>query len=640
MLILVGSPDLAGHELRDKHLHTAVEGTGDEKASRIAASKPSFHLTAPNGWMNDPCGLGYDPATGLYHVFFQWNPYGNDWGNMSWGHATSTDLVSWKVSPVPALTPSTEYDHCGIFTGCLRATDVYGNPGALTAMYTSVRHLPLHYTLPYITGCESLSLAVSNDGGKTWERQSCNPVLSGPPPHLSVTGWRDPQLTTWPGEKQRTSSDIPQSPLYGIVSGGIVGQAPAIFVYTVNPTDLRQWTYIGLLVNVGLNFHPSRWSGDFGVNWEVGNLTTLTNDAGDSRDFAVMGVEGCLRSESSLWTTPGSARHRRQARSQLWMSIKTRNDTAGCHGALAEYAFAGYFDHGCLYAANSFWDPQTSQRIVYGWVTEEDLPDEPRHRQGWSGMISIPRVMHLMTIYRVTQARTSQLESITSIEAVPDTSGTGTFTIHTLGISPDPRLSLLRDGAQKRQLPPSSLSAPLHAQSEHYLTLASARWELEAEISVRQPCERVGIEIAHTAEFTHCTTLAWNPATESFTVHRPPLEDTEINHGYESASHTLFTRVNQQGDEVEETLQIHAFFDKSVLEVFVNSRTVISTRIYHPSGQCFGIRFFAERNSSQPGDEPALLLRADAWDGLGTRRESAVMNHANNHRNTPLQQQP
>lgn len=59
------------------------------------------------------------------------------------------------------------------------------------------------------------------------------------------------------------------------------------------------------------------------------------------------------------------------------------------------------------------------------------------------------------------------------------------------------------------------------------------------------------------------------------------------------------------------------FFDKSVLEVFVNDRTAITTRIYHPSEQCFGIRFFAETtNCHVTNSEPTILLEAHSWDGL------------------------
>ncbi|KAJ5180329.1 hypothetical protein N7492_003539 [Penicillium capsulatum] len=596
--------------------YQSVEESSENKLPRASPGRPSFHLTAPLGWLNDPCGLGYDESTGLYHLFFQWNPHGNDWGNMSWGHATSTDLVSWAISSKPAMIPSAEYDRCGVFTGCFRPTDLHGQPGALTIVYTSVRHLPIHFTLPYVTGCESLSLATSKDGGETWERQSCNPFVAQPPQCLKVTGWRDPCLTNWP-QRPWDGPNTPESAFCGFVSGGIVDHTPTVFAYAVNPRDLRQWRYLGLLADVGLNFRPSRWSGDFGVNWEVANFMSLSNHCGDTRDFVIMGAEGCLPLEQTAQNA-NNARHRRDPRGQLWMSVKAKahQESQVSGGALTTCSFAGIFDHGLLYAANSFHDPQTSQRIVYGWILEEDLPDSARHRQGWSGLISLPRVVWLMTLRNVIHARSSPLESITSIETVASASRENTYTLHTMGIKPEPRTSVLRRGARRNCINGISLSALLSRSAQCSLPLNTNRWELQAEFSVGKSAERVGIEIAHGQDDEHCTTLAWDVRGETFTIDRPASEDAGINHGYESAPHTLFTTIDDHGEKSEEPLQMHAFFDKSVLEVFVNERTVISTRIYHTSNQCFGVRFFAETSSSSPQDQ-TVLRRAETWDGLG-----------------------
>ncbi|KAJ5246908.1 Glycoside hydrolase family 32 [Penicillium chermesinum] len=587
MSLFLGTPDSTDMLLHQVHpcASTNLRLPSDPKEQeRILATKPSFHLIAPHGWLNDPCGLGYDPATGLYHLFFQWNPYGNDWGNMSWGHATSTDLVSWNQDQTPALTPSAEYDSHGVFTGCLRPTDIQGNPGSLTAIYTSVSHLPIHYTLPYVAGCESLGLVCSIDGGKTWKRQDCNPILPGPPSHLSVTGWRDPFVTTWArGQPSASQTDPPQ--LYGFLCGGISGKKPAVFVYTISPEDLRQWQYVGLLVDVDLNFRPSRWSGDLGVNWEVANLVTLCNDSGETREFLVICAEGCLPSTSE--SSVPDARSRRTPRGQMWMSINPSPDTTTADEALATYSFSGIFDHGCLYAASSFWDPETSQRIVYGWITEEDLPDGLRHKQGWSGMISLP---------------------------LPEASG-NTYTLHTLGISPDGRLSRLRQTALHSKISDLALK-PDVAYPGVSLSLSTNRCEFVTEFSVARSCSRVGIEIAHSSDFEHRTTLSWDPQSETFIIDRPALQNPDINHGRESAPHTLFTLVDDQGTATEERLQIHAFFDKSVLEVFVNSRTVICTRVYYPSDRLYGIRYFA-KSSYQDDHTPSTLVHAEVWDGLG-----------------------
>ncbi|KNG85815.1 glycosyl hydrolase family protein [Aspergillus nomiae NRRL 13137] len=576
-------------------------------ARDVIYSRPSFHLTAPHGWLNDPCGLGYDPATGLYHLSFQWNPKGNDWGNISWGHSVSPDLISWKTSPEPCLTPLAEYDSCGIFTGCLRSSDINGAAGALTYIYTSVRRLPLHYTLPYEVGSESLSIAVSRDNGVTWQRLDSNPILPAPPMGLNVTAWRDPYIGVWAAKRGEHDNNILPSPsLSGFLSGGIAGRTPTVFVYSVNPDDLREWKYAGPLVNVGLNFRPSRWSGDLGVNWETTNWVVLTDHEGTTKNFIIMGVEGCLVSER---------KQKRVSRSQLWMAVDPRPEQPKCKPieALADYAFSGIFDHGCAYAANSFWDPVTSQYVVYCWITEDDLPDTIRHQQGWSGVISLPRVLKLTTLRNVTKTRCSNFSDVTSIEK--EANGEGSFTIRTLGIEPDQRLKKLRRGAQ------SIMNVPL-CDRQHWdncVSLTTSRWELKAEFAVGKLCKLVGIEFEHDLDPRNGTVLAWAPCSETFSIHRPPPYDPDINHNPEIAPHTLFTFADESGMEKEETLRIHAFLDRNVLEVFINERTVISTRIYTPCVESASrLRFFAELDSGAPNlkHAPAVLLQADLWDGL------------------------
>ncbi|KZV98867.1 Arabinanase/levansucrase/invertase [Exidia glandulosa HHB12029] len=555
--------------------------------------RPSFHVLPFRGWMNDPCGLGYDPSSRLYHLAFQWNPTSAHWGDIVWGSATSRDMVSWTVSTTACLERDAPYDCAGVFTGCLH---VHVGPGPrMTYIYTAVSHLPIHYTLPYVRGCEQLALASSTDGGKTWCKSPPDPVLNGPPESLSVTGWRDPYVARWPTMSERLGLASRET-LFGCISGGIRDETPTAFFYTVNE-DLNEWRYIGLLMRVGLNFSTSRWSGDLGVNWEVVNFMTLSDGDGASQDFLLVGAEGCND-------------NKRTARASLWVACRFSSESlnpSSSSSPLLEHTYGGVFDHGLYYAANSFWDPVTERRVVFGWVTEEDLPVELQERQGWSGCLSLPRGVSLRTLRRVTCARASRIQDITSIQLKGSQSSDGKYTLRTLRIVPDDRLEQLRVSAEHTVLTGVELHQDTGTLSAY---LRTSRWELSCDICVGVDCARVGVVIYHEDSCTR-TSLYWLPSEEEFVVERPALatEAASLSLPAERAPHTLFTARDPLLDEEnEELLKIHAFFDTSVLEIFLNERTVITTRVYTPGARCTGLAFFAE------GD--AFMTRCEIWDGL------------------------
>lgn len=93
---------------------TATETNNIQKVSSRDLEKKSYseqyrnqiHYSPDKNWMNDPNGLFYDDKTGIYHLYYQYNPEGNEWGNMSWGHATSKDMINWKQEQlaIPMLT--------------------------------------------------------------------------------------------------------------------------------------------------------------------------------------------------------------------------------------------------------------------------------------------------------------------------------------------------------------------------------------------------------------------------------------------------------------------------------------------------------------------------------------------------------
>jgi fructan beta-fructosidase len=130
------------------------EGVGDYEEPR----RPQFHFTSRRGWLNDPNGLVF--ANGEYHLYYQHNPYGWNWGNMHWGHAVSSDLVSWKELP-EALYPREFGDWC--FSGSAVRLDKDPASKRIAAFFTS-------------TGRGECVL-FSDDGGRTFREYEGNPVV-------------------------------------------------------------------------------------------------------------------------------------------------------------------------------------------------------------------------------------------------------------------------------------------------------------------------------------------------------------------------------------------------------------------------------------------------------------------------------
>ena len=147
--------------------------------------RPQFHFTAHSNWLNDPNGLVH--LGGEYHLFFQHNPKGREWGNMTWGHAVSSNLVRW--TPLDhALLP----DPLGtMFSGSVvvdldnTAGFQTGKEPALVAIYTAAGGTSEASTGKSFSQC----LAFSNDRGRTWTKYTGNPVLPA-----SGEGDRDPKV--------------------------------------------------------------------------------------------------------------------------------------------------------------------------------------------------------------------------------------------------------------------------------------------------------------------------------------------------------------------------------------------------------------------------------------------------------------
>lgn len=209
--------------------------------------RPAYHFSPAKNWMNDPNGLVY--YKGVYHLFFQHNPLGDVWGNMSWGHATSRDLVHWKEQPVAIPFDANE----GVFSGSV-VVDTTNSSGfgttknpPLVAMYTSA-YTPASGR----DGIQAQSLAYSTDDGQTWTKYSGNPVID-----IGSREFRDPKVFWYAPAKE-----------WRMVS--VIATEHKVLIW--RSADLKAWTRLS-------EFGPRNATGGL---WECPDLFPLAVD-GDRR---------------------------------------------------------------------------------------------------------------------------------------------------------------------------------------------------------------------------------------------------------------------------------------------------------------------------------------------------------------------
>ncbi len=324
-------------------------GTGEQSLeSRLARDprRPQFHLLPAKNWMNDPNGPIY--FGGRYHMFFQYNPLAAVWGDMSWNHAVSADMLHWTLLPV-ALTPTPDSpDSFGCFSGS--AIQVGSR---VYQVYTGTRVGPKDLATikdGQDTIQESQCIAWSDDPKLIHWTKLPVPIVPLPPAGMKIVGFRDPSV--WKqGEWY-----------YMTVGSGEAGVGGCVLLYrSKEMRDPAGWTYLHKLTS-------GQWTGaktanpcDDGEMWECPELFPL----GDGHVL--------------IYSTLGKV---------FWQSgrldLETMRFTPSKTGEL---------DLGAFYAPKTQLDRQ-GRRILWGWI-QERRTDEEMKAAGWSGMMSLPRVLTL-----------------------------------------------------------------------------------------------------------------------------------------------------------------------------------------------------------------------------------------------------
>lgn len=181
-------------------------------------------------------------------------------------------MGGWEGHNAEAIVtgPVGSYNGLGIFSGTAQPVNLQGKQdGTLTVFYTSVSHLPTSWSIPYQNGTETQSIAVSADGGKTWQQYEQNPVISHPPAGWNITGWRDPFVQPWP-EMDAVLGQT-ESHYYAVFGSGIKGVGPRIPFYSASASDLTNWTFLGALWEPTDNSTLGDYleTGSYGFNFEV-----------------------------------------------------------------------------------------------------------------------------------------------------------------------------------------------------------------------------------------------------------------------------------------------------------------------------------------------------------------------------------
>ncbi|OJI96862.1 hypothetical protein ASPVEDRAFT_78611 [Aspergillus versicolor CBS 583.65] len=602
--------------------------------------RPKIHVLPPNGQIGDPCAHYNDPATGLFHVGFLHNGTGIS-------SVYTDDLVTYRdINPnggyiIVAGGPN---DPLAVFDGSVIPSGIDDLP---TLLYTSVTSLPIHWTLPYTLGSETQSLAVSDDGGHHFDKLDRGPVIPLPPDGLDVTAFRDPYVFQNHELDEVVGSD--PDTWYATVSGGVHDVGPGIFLYRNQDPSFENWEYLGEWWQEPANstWGDGTWAKRWGYNFETGNVFSLDREGYnvDGHTFITVGVEGAYAPIQPSVTS---------MHAMLWAAGNVSSEN-GESATFTPY-MAGALDWGmAAYAGAGKVLPSTSQAseksgapdrfISWVWLTGDEFGAAagfPGAQQGWQNTLLLPRELSIHTIPNVVD---NELVHETASWRVVEHDGerkSGGVELETLGINiARETYDAIVASSTSFEEPPRDLNEAGTVPFERSPT--SRFFALEAQISFPQSARdsevQSGFQIL-ASEF-EWTTIYYQFSNESIVIDRnqtsaasettPGLgtvtESGRIRlfdiagdcdhdgHGGHDGGHEGdgdHNGGNHNGDGGDkdrarpqkqdgscdkdhdkiETLDLTIVVDNSVLEVYANSRFVVSTWVRPWYANSTEIRFF------------------------------------------------
>ncbi|PWA71695.1 glycoside hydrolase, family 32 [Artemisia annua] len=306
--------------------------------------RTAFHFQPSKNWMNGP--MYYK---GVYHIFYQYNPYGALWGNISWGHAISYDLINWVNLDI-ALIPNEPYDINGCFSG---SATIFPN-GEPAILYTGAdtnKHQVQNLAFPK---------NVSDPLLTEWVKSSLNPILS-PPEGIDAMSYRDPS-TAWMGQDGQ----------WRVVIGSELDHHGLAILY--KSKDFRHW------IRTSSPLHSSNKT----IMWECPDFYPVSTNGKNGLDTSAI---------------------QKNIKHVLKVSFKThdyyilgkydpKSDKYDVDIDFMDSRGSLQYDYGRFYASKSFYDGHKKRRVLWSWINEGDSESDD-NKKGWSGLQSIPRSIWL-----------------------------------------------------------------------------------------------------------------------------------------------------------------------------------------------------------------------------------------------------
>jgi beta-fructofuranosidase len=347
-----------GHELElnmtatIEHQTAAEESEDLQQKRKYQRHRTSFHYQPAKNWMNDPNAPMY--YKGYYHLFYQYNPHAAVWGNITWGHAVSEDLIHWRYLE-DALEPDQWYDAMGVWSG----SATIDNDGIPFILYTGgsgrVDHISEQLQ------CMAVPADPTDPLLRKWVKVANNPIITRPL-DVGEQDFRDPS-TAW---QQSDGTWI-------FTVGAKRGSTGVALQY--RSKDTKNWELEEKLLHSGNSHGMWECVDFFPVDYDT--PTTTTVPLGDTQKYI---FKISLFDEKQDYYIVGTY----DELAQKFSPDHPDHDIG----------LGFLLDYGSYYASKSFFDPVKNRHITWAWVPES-CTQEMDIQKGWSSILGVPRTLVL-----------------------------------------------------------------------------------------------------------------------------------------------------------------------------------------------------------------------------------------------------